>query len=98
MADVHEPRRGAGKIAYTSSKASVVALTLALAEEVAARGILVNAVVPATMDTKSNRAAMPKADFTRWATLPAVASTIVFLASPQNEVTRAALVPVFGRG
>ena len=92
-----EPRRGAGKIAYTMSKASVVAMTLALAEEVAARGIWVNAVVPSTMDTKANRAAMPKADFTTWATLPAVASTIVFLASPQNEVTRAALVPVYGR-
>ena len=93
-----EPRRGAGKIAYTMSKASVVAMTLALSEEVALRGIWVNAVVPSTMDTKANRAAMPKADFSRWATLPSVAATIVFLASPQNEVTRGALVPVYGRG
>lgn len=93
-----EPRRGAGKVAYATSKASVVALTLALSEEVAPKGILVNAVVPSTMDTKANRAAMPKADFSRWATLPAVAGAIVFLASPQNEVTRGALVPVYGRG
>jgi NAD(P)-dependent dehydrogenase (short-subunit alcohol dehydrogenase family) len=93
-----EPRDGAGKVAYAVSKASVVAMTLALAEEWAPRGIWVNAVVPSTMDTKANRAAMPKADPSKWATLPAVASTIVFLASPQNEVTRAALVPVYGRG
>lgn len=93
-----EPRRGAGKIAYATSKSSVVAMTLALAEELAPTGIWVNAVVPSTMDTKANRAAMPKADFSKWAAVPAVASTIVFLASPQNEVTRGALVPVYGRG
>lgn len=93
-----EPRRGAGKVAYATSKGAVVTMTLALAEEVAPHGILVNAVVPSTMDTKANRAAMPKADPSRWATLPAVAATIVFLASPQNEVTRGAAVPVYGRG
>jgi len=46
--------------AYTASKAAVVAFTIALAEEVAKLGILVNAVAPSTMDTPANRAAMPK--------------------------------------
>ena len=49
--------------AYAASKAAVVALTSALAEEVAKDGILVNAIAPSTMDTPANRAAMPKADF-----------------------------------
>jgi NAD(P)-dependent dehydrogenase (short-subunit alcohol dehydrogenase family) len=83
--------------AYAASKAAVAALTLALAEEVAAEGIWVNAVVPSIMDTKANRNAMPNADFAKWPKLDEVAATIAFLASPQNAVTRAALVPVYGR-
>ena len=92
-----EPRRGGGKIAYAMSKAAVAALTLALAEEVADEGIWVNAVVPSTMDTATNRRAWPDSDYATWPKLAEVAATIAFLASPQNAVTRAALVPVFGR-
>jgi NAD(P)-dependent dehydrogenase (short-subunit alcohol dehydrogenase family) len=92
-----EPRSGAGMAAYTASKAAVVALTIALAEEVAKLGILVNAVAPSTMDTPANRAAMPKADHAAWPKVEEVAATILFLASPQNAVTRGAIVPVYGR-
>jgi len=56
-----EWRTGAGMAAYAASKAAVAALTVALAEEVAKDGILVNAVAPSIMDTPTNRAAMPKA-------------------------------------
>jgi NAD(P)-dependent dehydrogenase (short-subunit alcohol dehydrogenase family) len=83
--------------AYTASKAAVVALTIALAEEVAKLGILVNAVAPSTMDTPANRAAMPKADHAAWPKVEEVAATILFLASPQNAVTRGAIVPVYGK-
>jgi NAD(P)-dependent dehydrogenase (short-subunit alcohol dehydrogenase family) len=93
-----EPRRGAGMSSYTAGKTVVAALTLSLAEEVAAEGIWVNAVVPSIMDTEANRKAMPSADASKWAKLEEVAATIAFLASPQNAVTRAALVPVYGRG
>ena len=92
-----EWRSGAGMAAYTASKAAVAALTVALAEEVAKSGILVNAVAPSIMDTPANRAAMPKADFTAWPQVEEVASTIVFLASPDNKVTRGGIVPVYGR-
>ena len=92
-----EWRSGAGMVAYTASKAAVAALTAALAEEVAKDGILVNAVAPSIMDTPSNRAGMPKADFSLWPKVEEVAATIVFLASPENRVTRGAIVPVYGR-
>jgi NAD(P)-dependent dehydrogenase (short-subunit alcohol dehydrogenase family) len=49
------------------------------------------------MDTPANRAAMPKADHARWPKVAEVAATIVFLASPQNHVTRGALAPVYGQ-
>lgn len=92
-----EPRSGAGMSAYTVAKSGVAALTMALAEEVAKDGILVNAVAPSIMDTAANRKAMPKADFAKWPKVEEVAATIVFLASPANQVTRGAIVPVYGK-
>lgn len=92
-----EWRAGAGMAAYTVAKAGVAALTVALAEEVARDGILVNAVAPSIMDTAANRAAMPKADFSAWPKVEEVAATILFLASPDNKVTRGAVVPVYGK-
>jgi NAD(P)-dependent dehydrogenase (short-subunit alcohol dehydrogenase family) len=92
-----EWQSGAGMAAYTASKAAVAALTVALAEEVAKDGILVNAVAPSIMDTPANRKAMPKADYSVWPKVEEVAATILFLASPENRVTRGAVVPVYGR-
>jgi len=92
-----EPRTGAGMSAYTIAKNGVAALTMSLAEEVAKDGILVNAVAPSIMDTAANRAAMSKANFALWPKVEEVAATIVFLASPDNRVTRGAVVPVYGK-
>jgi len=92
-----EPRTGASMSAYTASKAAVAALTAALGEELARDGILVNAVAPSILDTPANRQAMPTANFELWPKVEEVASTIVFLASPENMVTRGAVVPVYGR-
>lgn len=87
----------AGLCAYAASKAVVASLTVSLAEELAAESIWVNAVIPSTMDTPANRRAMPHADASKWPSVADVAATIAFLASPQNAVTRGALVPVYGR-
>ncbi len=92
-----EWRTGSGMAAYTASKAAVAALTAALAQEVAKQDILVNAVAPSIMDTPANRSAMPKADHALWPKVEEVAATIVFLASPENKVTRGAIVPVYGK-
>jgi NAD(P)-dependent dehydrogenase (short-subunit alcohol dehydrogenase family) len=92
-----EWRSGAGMSAYTIAKTGVAALTIALAEEAAKDGVLVNAVAPSIMDTPANRAAMPKADHASWPKVEEVAATILFLASPGNRVTRGAVVPVYGK-
>jgi len=90
------PELGAGMVAYTASKAAVAAITQSLAAEVAADGILVNAVVPSIMDTPANRKSMPDADHAKWPKVDEVAASIVFLASAENRVTRGALMPVYG--
>jgi NAD(P)-dependent dehydrogenase (short-subunit alcohol dehydrogenase family) len=92
-----EWRSGADMSAYTIAKTGVAALTVALADEIAKDSILVNAVAPSIMDTPANRAAMPKADHSAWPKVEEVAATILFLASPDNRVTRGAIVPVYGK-
>jgi NAD(P)-dependent dehydrogenase (short-subunit alcohol dehydrogenase family) len=91
-----EPRTGAGMSAYTASKAAVAALTQALAQEVAADSIWVNAVAPSIIDTPANRSGQPNADYRRWPKPAEIAETILFLASPENQTTRGALTPVYG--
>ncbi len=86
-----------GMSAYVAGKAGVAALTQSLAVELLDEGILVNAVLPSTIDTPANRAAMPNADHSTWPTPAQIAETIGFLASPQNALTTGTLVPVFGR-
>ena len=38
-----------------------------------------------------------KADYARWPKVEEVAQSILFLASPRNQVTRGGIVPVYGR-
>jgi NAD(P)-dependent dehydrogenase (short-subunit alcohol dehydrogenase family) len=83
-----------GQIAYISAKAALAALTRALAAETRADGILVNAVLPGTIDTPANRAAMPGADASGWTPPAHVARAIVWLASPANFFVTGALLPV----
>ena len=69
-----------GFIAYTVAKAGVIAFTQALSQEVRDQGITVNAVLPSTMDTPANRAAMPDSDRKGWVPVEAVADAIAVLA------------------
>jgi NAD(P)-dependent dehydrogenase (short-subunit alcohol dehydrogenase family) len=92
-----EPRGGAGMAVYAASKAGVAALTEALGEELAEKGIWVNAVAPSIIDTPANRNAMPDADHETWPKPEEIAETIAFLVSPDNRVTRGGVIPVYGR-
>ena len=87
-----------GMVAYSASKAAVVAITESLAAELKAESILVNAILPSIMDTPANRAAMPNADHDSWPKVADVAEAIAWLASPGNALTSGAAVPVYGRG
>jgi NAD(P)-dependent dehydrogenase (short-subunit alcohol dehydrogenase family) len=69
-----------GFIAYTVAKAGAIALTQALSQETHPLGITVNAVLPSTMDTPANRAAMPDSDRKGWVPVEAVADAIAVLA------------------
>lgn len=90
-------KAGAGMGAYGAAKAGVHALTQALAEELKATSVTVNAVLPSIIDTPANRKDMPDADPAQWVAPGDLAAMILFLASPQSRAMTGALVPVTGR-
>jgi NAD(P)-dependent dehydrogenase (short-subunit alcohol dehydrogenase family) len=87
-------KAGAGMGAYAASKSGVHRLTEALAEELAGSGVTVNAILPSTIDTPTNRADMPDADFATWVQPAAIADVIAFLASDAARAITGALIPV----
>ena len=90
-------RAAAGMGAYAAAKAGVERLTESLAEELKDRNILVNSVLPGTLDTPRNRSDMPDADFSRWVSPAAVADVIAFLASDGARAVTGAAIRVAGR-
>jgi NAD(P)-dependent dehydrogenase (short-subunit alcohol dehydrogenase family) len=82
---------------YCASKAGVITLTETLAAENKHNGINVNCILPGTVDTPQNRAAMPDQDHDTWVPPEALADVILFLASDAARCVTGAAVPVYGR-
>jgi len=83
--------------AYAVSKAALVALVKTVAAEGQKFGVTANVVLPSTIDTLANRAAMPKADFSRWVAPQSIAKLLVFLTSDAAADTSGAVIPIYGR-
>ncbi len=91
-------RGSAGYAAYSASKSAVLRLTESLADELKISNINVNCIMPGTIDTPQNRAAIPHADFSKWVEPAAIAEVVVFLASEMSRAISGAAIPVFGKG
>jgi NAD(P)-dependent dehydrogenase (short-subunit alcohol dehydrogenase family) len=94
---VERPWTSTRAAAYSASKAAVVALARTVAEEVLSDGVRINAVLPSTMDTPANRAAMPDANFSSWVTTASAAGVVAFLLSDDARDVSGAALPLYGR-
>jgi NAD(P)-dependent dehydrogenase (short-subunit alcohol dehydrogenase family) len=89
---------GAGIAAYAVSKGAVRQLTEILASELKGHNIHAHCILPGTMDTETNRRAMPKADSSQWVATEDVARVIRFLLGDDARAVRAVAVPILGSG
>lgn len=89
-----EPAPGSG--AYSVSKAAVVSLMRTFALELRDTKVTANVVLPGTMDTPQNRAAMPNADPGGWVHPHQVAGLLVYLASDAAASVSGAALPIYG--
>src|SRR6266487_1836295 len=87
---------GAGVGAYSASKAAMVSLIRTVALEHKDAGLTANVILPGTMDTPTNRKAMPNADFSKWVRPATVASLITWLAGDAGKDINGAVIPVYG--
>ena len=82
--------------AYAASKAGLIRLVEALAEETKESNINVNCIMPSTIDTAATRKAMPNADFGKWVKPEDLANVVLFLSSEEGKVITGAAIPTYG--
>jgi NAD(P)-dependent dehydrogenase (short-subunit alcohol dehydrogenase family) len=82
--------------AYSASKAALVSLIRTVALENRDHRITANTVLPGTMDTPANRAAMPNEDHSRWVRPADVAALLVHLASDAGGAITGASIGIYG--
>ncbi len=87
---------GAKIAAYSASKAGVIALTQAIAEETKGTNITANIVLPSVIDTPKNREAMGAENAAQWVTPESLGGVIAFLVSEAAKDIRGAAIPVYG--
>ncbi len=104
MASVAGIAGNAGQTNYSASKAGLIGLTKALAREVAARNVTVNAVAPGFIPTDLTeivpedikKASIDTIPLKRWGTVEEVAYAVCFLASDEAEYITGHVLSVDG--
>ena len=84
-----------GKIAYGLSKSLIFRLAELMNNEAKGKNVVVNVVVPGTIDTPQNRESMPDADFTKWTSADAIANVIYWHCTPEAGVLRESIIKVY---
>jgi 3-oxoacyl-[acyl-carrier protein] reductase len=80
---------------YSATKAAVLALTRALAQEVDGTGVRIVAVCPGAVATERRRRLAPDLDRSGWLTPEDVARAVVFLSSPAAVRYNGAVLDLF---
>lgn len=88
-----EPHASLG--AYATFKSALTMLYRTIALENQDKNITANVILPGTMDTPGNRAAMPGADPSKWVQPADVTKIALLLAGDEGAQINGALIPVF---
>ncbi len=89
-------KAGGRQAAYAASKAAVIRLTEAIAAEERMHGVTANCILPGTIDTPENRAAMPDSNRDSWVSAGSIAKLIAFLTSAEGGIVTGGAIPATG--
>lgn len=87
--------KGKGMIAYSLSKSLLFHLADMMNDETKGINVVTSVIVPSTIDTDSNRKAMPDADFTKWVKPEAIAKAILFYCSEKAASIREPVIKLY---
>jgi len=87
---------GKETLAYSISKSMLIQFSDLINEAAKGTGIVSSVVVPGTMNTLSNRNAMPDANCNEWVKLKNVAKTIAFLGSEDGAEIWDTVIKLYG--
>jgi NAD(P)-dependent dehydrogenase (short-subunit alcohol dehydrogenase family) len=90
------PEAGKHLVAYALSKSLLFSLAEILNAEANKKNVVTTVIVPSTIDTPQNRAAMPDASFSNWVQPADIAEIISFTSSDAAKVIREPIIKVYG--
>lgn len=92
---VLHPENAKGTIAYTLSKSLLFTLAEILNATAKGKNVTASVVVPAIIDTRPNRQAMPDADWSKWVNPEQIADTLEFICSEKGLSLREPIFKVY---
>lgn len=91
-----KPTDGKNSLAYALSKTLNFQLADILNAEGIKKNIVASVIVPSTMDTITNRKAMPEADFTKWVSPEDIADAMLYLCSYKAKALSNPVLKMYG--
>jgi NAD(P)-dependent dehydrogenase (short-subunit alcohol dehydrogenase family) len=91
-----DPGLAKSMVAYSLTKSLLFRLAEVINEEGASHHVRAAVVVPGTIDTPQNRAAMPDADFSKWVSPQLIAENIHHLRTQAGRALRESVMKVYG--
>ncbi len=88
---------GINSFAYSLSKAMIFKLAEFINAEGKNKEVSATVIVPSTIDTESNRKAMPDADFSKWVPAENIADAVSFSLSETGRMMRESILRIYHR-
>jgi len=90
-----DAKRGKGMVAYGLAKSLVFRLAELLNDEAKGQNVVTSIVVPSTIDTETNRKAIPHGDFDSWVKADQIANVIFYYSSEAASALREPVIKVY---
>jgi len=90
-----DARNGKGMIAYGLGKSLIFRLAELMNDEAKGKNVVINVIVPSTIDTEANRKAIPDGDFNSWVKAEQIADVIYYYSSEAASALREPTIKIY---